>query len=208
MARSYASPLRTAQAADTRRRILDAAAARFAADGYAGASLAQIAADAGVSLETVKLNGPKSALLLGAFDQAFTGAEEPGAIHEREVGARLMAAPDAELVEGFVAFISGANARIARLWPSVLAAASGDPTVAEALAALQQRRRSDFAAAVQLFRERGLLHRDAPDAELAAALSFLVSPESYTQLVLEYGWTEPAYRTWLIDAVRRLVLTA
>ena len=44
-----------------------------------------------------------------------------------------------------------------------------------------------------MLRERGLLHREAPDAELAAALSFLVSPESYTQLVLEYGWSEDAY---------------
>ena len=207
LARSYASPLRTAQAAETRRRILDAAASRFAADGYTGASLGQIAADAGVSLETVKLNGPKSALLLGAFDQAFTGAEGPGAIHEREIGAELMAVPDAQLVAGFITFVSGANIRISRLWPSLLAAASADAAVADALAALQQRRRSDFAVAVAVFRERGLLHRDAPDAELAAALSFLVSPESYTQLVLEYGWTEDAYRAWLLDAVDRLILT-
>jgi AcrR family transcriptional regulator len=207
LARSYASPLRTAQAAETRRRILDAAGDRFAADGYAGASLSQIAADAGVSLETVKLNGPKSALLLGAFDQAFTGAEEPGAIHEREVGAQLMAAPDEHLVEGFVTFVTGANVRIAHLWPSLLAAASGDPSVAQALDGLQRRRRSDFMAAVTMLRERGLLHREAPDAELAAALSFLVSPESYTQLVLEYGWPEDAYRSWLLDAVHRLILT-
>ncbi len=205
--RDYDSPLRTAQAAETRRRILAAAGNRFAADGYASTSLAQIAADAGVSPETVKLNGPKSALLLGSFDQAFTGSEGAGAIHEREEGARLSAAPDDQLVAGFIAFVTGANSRIARLWPSLLTAAAGDAAVAEALAGLQQRRRSDFAAAVAQFRERGLLTRDTPDAELAAALSFLVSPESYTQLVLEYGWTEDAYRAWLADAISRLILT-
>src|SRR6478735_12069725 len=114
--RSYASPLRTAQAAETRRRILDAAAALVAEDGYASTSLSRIAEAAGVSLETVKANGPKSALLLGAFDRAFTGAEGVGAIHERDIGDQIMAAPDEELLAGFVAFVAGANERVSRLW--------------------------------------------------------------------------------------------
>jgi len=206
LARSYASPLRTAQAAETRRRILDAAGERFAADGYAGASLAQIAADAGVSLETVKLNGPKSALLLGSFEQAFTGAEASGAIHEQAVGTALMEAPDHQLLEGLVAFIAGANARIAGLWPSLLSAAAGDPAVRRAYDEMQRNRRSDFAAAIALMRARGLAHRDTPDDELAAALSFLMSPESYSQLVLEHGWTHDAYVAWLTDTIRRVIL--
>ena len=67
----YVSPLRDAQAAATRRRILTAAAQAFAESGYAGTSLAAIARRAGVSTETVKQNGPKAALVMDAFDLAF-----------------------------------------------------------------------------------------------------------------------------------------
>ena len=45
--RSYVSTLRTEQAATTRRRILEAAAACFSENGYSGTSLADIAARAG-----------------------------------------------------------------------------------------------------------------------------------------------------------------
>lgn len=45
--RSYNSTLRAEQAANTRQRILDAAAACFARSGYAGTSLADIASEAG-----------------------------------------------------------------------------------------------------------------------------------------------------------------
>jgi AcrR family transcriptional regulator len=205
--RSYASPLRTAQAAETRRRILDAAAKLVAADGYASTSLGRIAKEAGVSLETVKANGPKSALLLGAFDQAFTGTEGAGAIHERDVGMQILAVPDDELLAHYVAFIAGANERISRLWIALLDASMGDPALEAGLEALQARRRSDFRASMAAFRERGLARRPGDDTLFADALSFLVSPSSYVQLVLDAGWTPEQYREWLVDTIERTVFT-
>ncbi len=206
MPRSYTSPLRSAQAAETRRRILAAAAELFGARGYAGTSMAQIAAASGASVETVKANGPKSALLLGAFDQAFSGAEDVVPLHERELGARLSAAPADRLLAGYVEFVAGGNARIARLWAAFQGAAASDAAVAEELEALQERRRSDFDASIAVFRDRGLLTTKADDAALAATLSFLVSPEGYLQLVVESGWTEAAYRTWLAEVITRVIL--
>lgn len=208
--RTYTSALRTAQAADTRRRILAAAGELFAAEGYATTSLARIADAAGVSVETVKTHGPKSALILGAFDQAFTGeeaAEGEGerALHERDLGARLLAAPDEELLRSWVAFVAGANERISRLWIALLDASMGDPAVAEGLEALQARRRSDFRASMAAFRERGLARRPGDDEGYAAALSFLVSPSSYVQLVLDAGWSMRRYREWLVDTIERTV---
>ena len=91
MAPPYVSPLREAQAAQTRLRVLEAAASVFGSSGYSGTSLPAIAAEAGVSLETVKQNGPKAALLLASFDQAFSGAEGDGPLHFRELGAQAAA---------------------------------------------------------------------------------------------------------------------
>ena len=50
----YSSPLREAQAAQTRQRILEAAIDVFGDAGYSGASLARIAKEAGVSLDSLK----------------------------------------------------------------------------------------------------------------------------------------------------------
>lgn len=205
--RTYTSALRTAQAAETRRRILTAAGELFARDGYANTSLARIADAAGVSLETVKSNGPKSALILGAFDQAFTGEEGDGAIHERDVGASLLDVPDDQLLPNLVAFIAGANERIARLWIALLDASMGDPAVERELEALQERRRSDFRAAMVGFRERGLARRPGDDEVFAAAMQFLISPSSYVQLVLDAGWSMQQYREWLVDTIERTIFT-
>src|SRR5512140_1350098 len=53
--RQYDSPLRREQAAETRRQILAAADRLFERDGYAGTSVAAIAAEAGVAVKTVYL---------------------------------------------------------------------------------------------------------------------------------------------------------
>ena len=51
--RIYRSELRQQQAAQTRRRIIEAAIEEFSHNGYQAATLAQIAKRAGVSIETV-----------------------------------------------------------------------------------------------------------------------------------------------------------
>lgn len=203
----YVSPLREAQAAQTRNRILDAAVRVFGDAGYSSASLARIAKEAGVSLETVKQNGPKAALLLSAFDHAFSGLEGDGPLHTRELGETAEALEPAAVLPFIVEFIGTANARVGRLWPRLLEAAAGDDEVARRLAELQASRRSDMLGAIALFRRKGLCTSERPDGELADALSFLISPESHTQLVIEAGWSTAAYHAWLVRAIERVVLT-
>lgn len=206
--RAYVSPLRAAQAAATRRRILETAAELFARDGYAATSLAKLAEEAGVSLETVKANGPKSSIILAAFDQAFTGEvgdADAAPIHEREVGASVRDAPDAQFLRTWVEFVTGANERISRLWIALLDASMGDAAVAKGLESLQERRRSDYRASIAEFRARGLAHRAADDEQLAASLLFLASPSGYVQLVLDAGWTFEQYRDWLVDTIERTI---
>ncbi|WP_368497427.1 TetR/AcrR family transcriptional regulator [Herbiconiux sp. A18JL235] len=210
--RSYTSALRAEQAANTRQRILDAAASCFAASGYAGTSLADIAAAAGVSVETVKLNGPKRELLMGAFEQAFSGSEGRETIAEREVGRDIRSrVDDEEFLRGYLHFVAEANRRTSGLWASFLSAASSDPLVKESLDDLLARRRKDFAAAVDELVRRGLVAADTPPkrrAELAAALSFLVSPESHQQLVEQSGWSMKRYEEWLREVLGRVIFTA
>ncbi|GAA2248094.1 TetR/AcrR family transcriptional regulator [Herbiconiux moechotypicola] len=207
--RSYTSTLRAEQAANTRQRILDAAALCFTRGGYAGTSLADIATEAGVSVETVKLNGPKRELLMGAFEQAFSGSEGRETIAEREVGRDIRSVSDhAEFLRGYIHFVAEANRRTSGLWASFLSAASSDPLVQESLDDLLSRRRVDFAAAISELERRKLVPAGLTDArrrELADVLSFIVSPESHQQLVEQSGWSMERYEEWLLAAMERLV---
>ncbi|MBS1673521.1 MAG: TetR family transcriptional regulator [Actinobacteria bacterium] len=202
----YVSPLREAQAAETRRRILEAAVGVFSASGYAGTSLAEIARSAGVSLETVKQNGPKAALLLAAFGHAFSGTEDETPLHQRPSLEGIRALDDASFVPGWLQFVADANARVARLWPRLLEAALIDAEVGRRIATLQSNRRLDMESVIALLRGRGLCRSSRSDEQLAGALSFLISPESYDQLVLEAGWSIEDYFAWLVEAVERMIL--
>ncbi|WP_314149110.1 TetR family transcriptional regulator [uncultured Leifsonia sp.] len=211
--RPYRSSLRQEQAQQTRRRILEAAAEVFSARGYASASLADIAASAGVSVESVKVHGPKRALLLASFELAFGGEAGEASLTERpEIAAIAALADPEEQLEALVPLIATANARTSGLWATFTAAARDDAEVGAALAGLLERRHADYGRLVDLLAERGMPGAAGLDAagrrRLADALSFVMSPEGQQQLVGETGWSQEAYAAWLLQAVRTLVRAA
>ena len=73
--RPYRSTLREQRAAATRLRVVRAAVELFSHQGYAATTFAQLARAAGVSVETVRKHGPKSALLRAALELASFGVE-------------------------------------------------------------------------------------------------------------------------------------
>lgn len=211
--RPYRSSLRQEQAQQTRRRILEAAAEVFSARGYASASLADIAAAAGVSVESVKVHGPKRALLLASFELSFGGEAGEASLTERPEIAAIAAVPVPEqLLAALIPVIATANARTSGLWATFTAAARDDDAVGAALAGLLERRHADYGRLVDLLAERGMPGAAglAPDARrrLADALSFVMSPEGHQQLVGESGWSAEAYTVWLLAAVQALVAAA
>src|SRR5687768_14077081 len=94
--RRYDSPVRAAQAATTRRQVLDAARARFEADGYTATTVAAIARAAGVAAKTVYLSfGSKSGVLRGVWDLALKGDEADAPVAERPWYLEVLEEPDA-----------------------------------------------------------------------------------------------------------------
>src|SRR5689334_17444937 len=74
--RSYRSPRREAQALETRGLILASARALFTSRGYAGTTIEAVAADAGVSPQTVyTAYKNKRGLLLALLDQMAVDAD-------------------------------------------------------------------------------------------------------------------------------------
>jgi AcrR family transcriptional regulator len=76
MTRSYHSPRRAQDAADTRRDILSAAVELFSAKGYARVTVADIAKEAKVAPQTVYSSaGSKSEILHQIFDEAIARSD-------------------------------------------------------------------------------------------------------------------------------------
>ena len=195
--RSYVSPLRTADAAATRARIVDAAGRLFVRDGYAATPMRAIAVEAGVSAQTVNLHGPKHLLLIAAFERAFAGDEGRHSLAERPALVEIMSTPDtAAAIEAYLVFLTEANERSAGITRAIMAAADADPAARAAYADLEDRRRRDMSIAAGWFAARGLV--DAADAERAAdLLGLYTGPDTYLQLVDKARWSPDAYRAWL-----------
>ena len=203
--RRYRSALREEQASATRQRVLESAGRCFASKGFTGTTLGAIAADAGVSVETVQAHGPKKRLLLAALETASAGGEGGRSILEVPEALAVLAQEDARAgLLGLASFAAELNGRIGRLWQAMAAAAQGDPEIASAQAGLQERIRADFLKVARLLQQRGGLRSDIPLEEVALTLWLLTSPYQYEHLVVQAGWTPQRYLAWL----QRMLLEA
>ncbi|WP_431797494.1 TetR/AcrR family transcriptional regulator [Microbacterium kunmingense] len=200
--RSYRSELRAQQAMQTRRRIVSAAADLFATQGYQATTLAAIARRAGVSAETVKSAASKAELLIAAFEVTFAGAESAQSLTETEVAAAVLDLPDDIFLDTVIQQIAMANARGYALWTVLLGSAASDPVVETALRGILERRAADYRRLVDELIARRLAPPTSERPERAAAVSFLLSPEGYQQLVGQSGWTHEAYLRWAKRAVQ------
>ena len=128
ISRVYRSELRQQQAAQTRSKVVAAAAELFATLGYAGTTFAKIAAAAGVSAQTVQAHGPKAALLKAAAEYVTLGEPDKDDVFDLELGQRLLAAGDRdEAFSSMISVLSDMYGRGASLWLALAGAATMDP---------------------------------------------------------------------------------
>lgn len=199
--RAYRSELRARQAQETRTRIVAASARLFATQGYQATTIAAIAREAGVSAETVKTTAAKAELLIAAFEVTFSGSEAAETLTDTEVAAGVLDLPDEVFLDAVLTQITTANSRGHGLWTVLLGAALSDPVVDEALRRILDHRRADYRRLVAELLRRGIASPRTDDDATADALSFLLSPESYQQLVVQSGWEAERYGAWLHAAV-------
>lgn len=203
--RAYRSPVRAQQAAETRHRVVTAAGELFAEQGYTKATMREIAARAGVSLETVRSHGPKPALLRAAIDLAGFGVEGTDDIAGLDAGQVLLALQREELPAAVAAFLADLHEIVGDLFSALVGAAANDPEVAELYATVVGSIRRQWHEVVVVVRDRGWIS-DA-DTDFAADQWLLVAgPDTYLQ-IRRFGWSKERYRDWLEeDLTRRLGL--
>jgi AcrR family transcriptional regulator len=178
---------------DTRNRLLQAAAEEFPVRGYAGTTVARLAAAAGVSVQTLYLAwGSKRALLRGYMENALAGGTgSPEAASRRFAGL----SPRQRLAE-LANLVTEVAERAATGWTLYRDAAAVDPEIAADWNELQLLRHqlisrilADIPASAML---DGLTRKSAADTAWTIA-----SPESYDLLVHRLGYQLDEFHHWM-----------
>jgi AcrR family transcriptional regulator len=206
--RKYDSRRRQAQAAGTRRAILQAAQTLFERDGYVPTTMEDIAAEAGVALKTVySAFTTKSGLLRALWDFLLKGDAGDAPVAERTWYRAMLDEPDPVRQVHLVARNSRVvKERIGRLLGVIRDAATVDPDGA----ALWQLIQSDFydnqRAVVEAIARHGGLRPGLDAAVAADVLWTLNHPDVWLLLVGQRHWTADQFESWFGAAVSEQLL--
>lgn len=206
--RPPAGPSRRERAQATRRRIIEAALARFRDEGYAASTMESIAAGAGVAVQTVYFAfHTKAELLLAAVTVAGGDPDAPEDPTERAwFGRVITAASGARRLALIVELGNEIYGRVAPLMSAVRAAASVDPGVDLAWNGLAARRRDGMRQVIDVFARRDEL-RPGLDPTLALDLLFGIHrSETYLAFTQECGWSIARYKAWQFATLARQLL--
>lgn len=198
-ARRYDASSRQEQAARSRLAVLEAARTMLLRDGYAATSVPKIAAAAAVSPEFVYKNvGPKSAVLAAVLDVAIGGDDAPVRLAERESITALRALDDpAEVIGGYVDVMAQVQVRVAPLL--LLAARSADPDAAALVVKADGERLIGMTGLARHLHGLGGLRADLSPEGTRDLLWAHTAPTLYESLVLQRGWSVPAYAAHVDD---------
>ena len=201
--RRYDSSRRQEQAAGTRAAVLDAARRLFLERGYAATTVATIAAEAGVSVETVyKAFGNKPGLVKKVFDVSIVGDDEPLPLIERERVRRIREEPDPRRkLELYGEHLTETAPRSVPVQLLVREAAATDPGAAEVWREMSAERLTGMTMFAEDLRAGGHLRPGLTVEEARDVLWAYNSAEVYDLLVLQRGWEPHRYGRWIADAL-------
>jgi AcrR family transcriptional regulator len=194
-------PQQADQAERTRRTVLAAAFRFFVERGYAWTTIAAVAAEAGVSPETIYLSfGGKRGVLEGLIEMAIAGEDDPPT-EENAWWDTVAELPDPrERLAKMVEYSCRILARTRPIHAVIRGAADKEPFAADLGNRLLHERLSNQSERIRRYIGRnlrnGLSVRHAGERYCA-----LTSPELYQMLTVEFGWSAERHRKWLADVL-------
>ncbi len=206
--RKYEMANRARQAAETRRRIVEAAARLFLRHGYAATSIHAIAAEAGVAVQTVYASLRNKRQILEAVIQArVRGPDEEVAVTAAPAWREMEAEADPrQKLALFVRIHREICDREAELFAILETAAAVDPEVAPLLSDKERFRYEDQARVVRSLRRQGLLRAGLSARKGSDSVWALASEHVYLALVKERGWSGEQYEAWLTGQLAAALL--
>lgn len=206
--RSYRSPLRDEQAQQTRRAILAASRRLFTARGYAATTVAEIAAEAGVAVDTVYAAvGTKSVVFRLLLETALSGTDEVVPAEERDYVRQIRSQPRARTkLETYAAAVRAIAERQGPLHLVLRDAAAQAPELALIRDDIADRRAKNMRLLARELLATGDLRPVLDVEEIADVIWSMNSAEFHHLLVHERGWTPDRFQHWLADTWCRLFL--
>jgi AcrR family transcriptional regulator len=199
--RRYDSSSRQEQARRTRELLLDTAQRQFLAHGYAATTVAAVAAEAGVSVETVyKAVGGKAGLVRAIYDRGLRGAGRDAA-YERSDRMREQETDPRVIMRNWGVLTAEVSSIVTPVRLLIRAAAATEPDMAALLAASDDERRDRMAHHARFLADRGHLRDDVTVERATDVLWFCSSAEIYELLVLKRGWSPAEFARFVADTM-------
>jgi AcrR family transcriptional regulator len=204
--RRYDSTGRQAQARRNRHAILDAAQRQFLEGGYAATTIAAVAAEAGVSVETVyKAFGGKPGLVRAIYDRGLAGPQ-PVPAYQRADELRERETDPRAIMRNWATIASEVHSVVSPIERLVRAAAASDPDMAALLQAHHDRRQARARHHARFLKRRGYLRAGVSLAQATDILWTCTSDELYDLLVTQRGWSPPRFARFLADFMTTALL--
>jgi len=194
---------------ETEAKISAAATTLFCDQGYVDTTMAAIAANAGVAVQTLYLrHGSKAAVLSAALDVAIAGDADPVELVDRpdDFYVRAMEEPDAR--RAIAIWAHGARRicdRSHRLY-EVIRSASADPDVAAVLEKNRNDRAAGHRALGDALATKAGYDSSVPPQRAADLLYALGTEDAYLLFVLDRGWDVDEWERWVVDTVSAQIL--
>jgi len=187
--------------------VLASARRLFTTTGYAATSVAQIAADAGVNVDTVYASvGRKPQLLLAVIDMALGSSQHPVPAEDRDYVKTVRAAATArEKLSIYVQALARLMPEVTPLFAALRQAALTDPECARVRDEVANRRAANMRLFAADLRATGELRGDLSDDEVADLVWVTNAPEFF-DLVAARGRTPAQYADLLADLWTRTLL--
>jgi AcrR family transcriptional regulator len=197
---------RAEKAAQTRRRIIDAATALFLERGYNATTIETIAERADVAVETVYSRFRNKANLLEAIlEPTIVGSDDGRDIFDAPEIARIASSADHQAqIRQLAAFSRGILERSQQAHRILKSAAACDPKAAALQKRDTQRRVEGQRRYIDMLLQNGPLRPGLSRDDAAALYSALANPDNFAQLTRSQGWSPDRFQQWLEHAITRL----
>lgn len=201
-AQSRPGTRRARQAAETRQDILRAARRLFAARGYARTSLADIAAAAGTSVQTIYDSVGSKATVVAALNDLV---DDEGGV--ASLAARIPTETDPRaLLDIAVSITHNICRRCGDIIGTVYSAADSEPPLAAVRDESRRRHREGITRLTVRLRDLGALPPGTDIARTADAIAVLTDPQVVRTFVTSYGWSWESWHQWALDTLATLTL--
>jgi AcrR family transcriptional regulator len=206
--RRYNAERRRQASRRTRRQIVTAARELFLAQGYRATTVADVAARAGVNVDTVyELVGRKPALLRELIEEAISGADHPVAAEQRRYVLRIQAEPDpARKLTIYARAVRKIQERMAPLFLALREEAVVDLQAREVWHAISERRAANMRLLIRDVKAAGGLRPDLSIEDAADTLWLMNSSDVFVLLTRDRGWSPLRFERWLAQTWKRLIL--